>query len=342
MRPKLAFCFLVLILITSCASPTPGTAIPPTETPTRTPTPIISPTPAAPMTILVLPADLPQDQYDYYQTLVYDLATSNGMKYKTYNSLSADDIQAELPALKVVIALPPDPGLAALAAAAPGVQFLAVNIPDLPAAPNLSTIGAGGLPVDQQAFLAGYIAGMLAPEWRVGLLTQKDTSGGDATWTAFTNGYHYYCGYCRNPNFTQPSYDYPIVVRIPTDATPDQYDGYAKVLLDYFANVIYVYQPVATPDVLTYLTQYGKFLIGQDTPSNDIRGNWIASIQPDLIGAVKNIFPELVAGHGGQVVPTPLYLNDVSPQLLSEGKLRLAQEVLDGLQHGTISTGVTP
>jgi hypothetical protein len=37
-----------------------------------------------------------------------------------------------------------------------------------------------------------------------------------------------------------------------------------------------------------------------------------------------------------------LYLTDVNEDWLTEGKLRLAQEVLVGLQNGTIGTGVLP
>ena len=84
--------------------------------------------------------------------------------------------------------------------------------------------------MDQQAFLAGYIAGMVAPEWRVGILSQKDTPGGDAAVLAFSNGYHFYCGDCFNPNFTMGFHhgEYPIIVRIPTDAPASDYTGYAK------------------------------------------------------------------------------------------------------------------
>ncbi len=178
---------------------------------------------------------------DSYQTLVYDLTQANGMRWQVLNTLTPADLALAGPALKVVIALPPDPGLAALTAAAPGVQFLAVGIPDLPAASNLSTIGATGLPVDQQAFLAGYIAGLVAPEWKVGILSQKDTPGGTAAVTAFANGFTYYCGSCRNPLFPQPAGIYPVIVRIPTDAKPGEYTAYADLLLHNVVKVAYVY-----------------------------------------------------------------------------------------------------
>jgi hypothetical protein len=124
-----------------------------------------------PLAILVLPADMAQKDKDSYQTLVYGLTQANGMRFQVLNTLTAGDLALGGPALKVVIVLPPDPGLAALTAAAPGVQFLAIGIPDLPTASNLSSIGATGVPADQQAFLAGYIAGLVAPEWKVGILS---------------------------------------------------------------------------------------------------------------------------------------------------------------------------
>lgn len=341
MQRKLVFFFIITFLLTSCARPGSGT--PTAEVPTSTTVPTASPTLlSTPLTILVLPTDMAQAESDRYQTLVYDLAQASGMRFQVRNVLSPADVALEGPALKIVVALPPDPGLAELAAAAPGVQFLAVGIPGLAAAANLSSVGAGGVPVDQQAFLAGYIAGMVAPEWKVGVLYQKDTPGGEAARDAFSNGFYYYCGTCRNPNFPQPAGIYPIRVGIPTDAPLSDYNGHADLLIQNIVKVAYVYPEVATHDLLSHMAQSGLLLIGQTLPGEDIRPNWIASIQPDLISALQRIFPELAAGNGGQVAPTPLFLTDVNPDLLSEAKLRLAQEVLNGLENGTIGTGVNP
>jgi len=340
MQRKLAFFLLVSFLLASCSSPGSATSSPETSTPTSAPTASAAPT--LPLVILVLPADMPKADYDSYQTLFYDMAQAGGMRFQVRNTLTPEDVTFEGPALKVVIALPPDPGLAALAAAAPGVQFLAVGIPDLTAGSNLSTVGATGIPVDQQAFLAGYIAGMIAPEWKVGILYQKDTPEGEAGRNAFANGFTFYCGTCRNPLFPQPAGIYPVMVGIPTDAKTGEYTAYADILLHNVVKAAYVFPTIATPELLNYMTQNGLLVISQTLPGEDARPNWIASIQPDVISAIQHIFPDLVAGHGGQTVPTPLFLTDVNSDLLSEGKMRLVQQVLDGLQNGTISTSVTP
>jgi len=159
---------------------------------------------------------------------------------------------------------------------------------------------------------------------------------------AFANGFVYYCGSCRNPLFPQPAGIYPVVVRIPSDAKPGTYTAYADLLIHNVVKVAYVYPDVATSDLLSYMSQNNLLLIGQTLPGETVRPEWIASIHPDEIAAIKNIFPDLVAGNGGKVVPTPLVLADVNSSLLSAGKLRLAQAVLDGLQNGTIGTGLTP
>ena len=342
MRLKILLTVLTIAFLVACG----GQATPEPLVPTPSFTPVFTATPVDPLVILVLPPDTPAGESETFQTLVYQLAQENGMRFQLRNTLSVDELQMERPALKVVIAIAPDPGLAALAAAAPEVQFLAVDIPGITAGGNITTIGGVDQPIDKQAFLAGYLAPMFAWEWRVGILSQKDTPGGESARTAFTNGYHYFCGDCRNPIFSYPRPDYPVVVRIPTDALLNEYIYYAAALRDYnsnfYADVVYLYPDVATADVASYLVDEGALLIGQELPSEDLRSSWIVSIQPDLIPAIENVFPELLAGRGGTSIATPLFLTDINESLLTEGKLLLAQEILDGLQNGTIGTGITP
>jgi hypothetical protein len=340
---KLTFLLCILVFLSACNLRGGGTPTP--LAPTFTPAPTATSTPVAkPLVILVIPADMPQEESKEYQSLIYDLAEENGMRFQVRNTLSSDEMAFEGSALKVVVALPPDPGLVELAAAAPDVQFLAVDIPDLNAGSNLSTVGSTGIPIDQQAFLAGYIAGMLATEWRVGILSQKETDGGDEAVTAFSNGYHFYCGDCFNPNFSMgfSHGDYPVIVRIPTDASESDYSAYGALLVQNFVKVAYLYPEIATYNLASYMAQNDVLLVGQTLPGEDIRPEWITSIESDLPSAIQGIFPDLIAGNGGQAAPTPLLLKDVNSDLFSDAKLRLAQDVLNGLQNGTIGTGVNP
>jgi len=61
------------------------------------------------------------------------------------------------------------------------------------------------------------------------------------------------------------------------------------------------------------------------------------TIEPNTIKAIQLAWPDLIAGKGGVEVQSPLGLGDVDPTLLTPGRLRLAQETLDGLLAGRIS-----
>ena len=329
----------VLFLLSACAmpgqpAPTPiePTALPPIPSPTAEATAV------SPLAILVIPADMAQDQANLYQSIVYDLAQQAGMRFQVRNALATSEVSME-PGLKVVVALPPDPGLAGLAAAAPQVQFLGVGIPGLTSAANLSLIGASGKPVAEQAFLAGYIAAMLSPDYRVGIITQ-DSPEGLLAEKAFTNGFHFFCGLCQQAFL--PIYNYPVHLEIKTDVPEGQYPAYADVLVRYQVEVAFVYPEIATPDLLDYLFQKNIKIIGESMPFADLLPEWIVSIQPEVISAIQKIFPDLVAGQGGQNISIPLFLTDINPDLLTEGKKRLVEEVLSDLQAGYIDPGVKP
>jgi hypothetical protein len=283
---------------------------------------------------------MPVDEGNQYETAIYNLAQQNNMRFQVLNNLTPTDLSLIGSSLRLVIAFPPDPGLEALAAAAPDTQFLAVSIPGLKAASNLSTIAASGPPSDQQAYLAGYIAALLADDYRTGIVAPKGTAQGAAAETASTNGMHFYCGLC-NPAFP-PWYNYPLVDEIPSDASVSQVTPYADYLQEHQASVVFVSPQIASPELYNALAQDDLQIIGESLPSSSLKSSWVASLKPDLLSAVQKIFPDLLAGHGGQTLPSPLYLTDVNSDLLSVGKQRLAQQVLGELQAGLINPGVTP
>ncbi len=227
-----------------------------------------------------------------------------------------------------------------LAAAAPQTQFLAVNIPGVTAGGNVSTIGGAGDSPDIPAFLAGYIAAMLANDYRTGMIGEKDSAGSDIATLAYANGRQFYCGLC-NP-VAPPWYEYPIVVDMPADAPEGEANAYADALKDRLVQVAYIYPTVQIPSQVSYTASLGMWMIGENHPPEDARANWIATIQPDWIAAVQSAWSDIVAGSGGKSYPSPLTLTDINPDLLSEGRQRLAQEMLDKLVSGRVGTGVQP
>jgi hypothetical protein len=335
---------IFLALLAACGQSAPDATPTPIPTDTPVPTPVFTATPATPLAILVLPADLDPTLYDLYQTTVYDLAQGAGFRFQVRNTLSELDLE---PALRVVITLPPDPGpgIAALAAAAPQTQFLAINIPDVNAGGNISVL-ASDVQKNVVAFMAGYIGAMITDDYRIGMIYPDGNQEALIALDAYTNGMVYFCGACQKYYLYQDEYgnalDFPQSIQIPTDEDPANYGGYAVYLIQRRrVNYIYVYPDIATPELLAYIGSSGAVQVG-GTPQGDVPLYWAASLSPDTIGAIQAAWPNLIAGQGGQVVQSPLTFTNVDSSLFSPGKQAQAEQVLADLLAGRISPNSIP
>lgn len=332
---KILLTILIMLLAVACGGDEPTEIPPPTVVPTNTavPPPTLIPTASTPLAILVLPADMDKTTFDLYQKTVYDLAQASGYRFQVRNALTAVDVAD--PTLKVVIALPPDPGVATLAPAAPNVQFLAVNIPNLTAGGNLSVLAPSNQ-IEIPAFLAGYTLAMLTTEYHIGMLYPEGDDNAIRAVNAFNNGMRYYCGLCKRIYFT--AVDYPTFLSIPTTEDVSLHGGYANVLInDRDVDSIYIYPSIATDDLLTYVGTQGVLMIGTQMPATR-PGGWAMTITADTVTAIQIAWPQLSAGQGGQAVQSPLGLADVDPSILPAGKLQHVQNILDELLAGRILT----
>lgn len=336
MRVKQVFLFVIAILIlTACGGDETPEVAAPTVVPSQTPPPSATPIPtlSTPLALLVLPADMDKTTSDLYQRTVYDLALASGFRFQVRNALSQQDIAD--PTLKVVIALPPDPGVLTYAPAAPNVQFLAVNIPNLPAGGNISVLAPSN-EVEVPAFLAGYTLAMLLDEYHLGMLYPDGDQNALAALNAFNNGMRYYCGLCDGIYIDPVAY--PAVLGIPPNEDPGKFGGYANVLInDKDVDGLYIYPSLASDDFLSYVGTQGVYLIGISRPEPR-PGGWVMTVTPDTIKAIQTAWPQLTAGQGGQNVQSPLGLADVDPGILSDAKLRMVKETLDALIAGRIRT----
>lgn len=336
MRRTLSLSLLGLVIIAilvACGQATPEATPTPIPTDTPIPTATFTPPPSTPLAILVLPADMDQAMYDLYQTTVYDLAEQAGFRFQVRNTLSELDLE---PALRVVITLPPDPGpgIAALAAAAPQTQFLAINIPNIAAGGNISVL-ANTVQTDVIAFMAGYIGAMITDDYRIGMIYPDGNAEALRALEAYTNGKTYFCGICR-PYYYLP-YDFPQSIQIPVEEPPENYGGYAVYLIQQReVDFIFVYPDIATPELMAYIGSSGAVQVGSATQGN-IPLYWAASLSSDTIGAIQAAWPSLIAGQGGQAVQSPLGLTDVDPNLLSPAKQAQAEQVLAELLAGRIT-----
>ncbi|HEX2697909.1 MAG TPA: hypothetical protein VHM28_09385, partial [Anaerolineales bacterium] len=308
MRAKPAILIILLALILNACSFGGGNNTPtPAPTNTAIPLPTLTATPVTPLAILVVPEGMDKATSDAYQKVVYDLAQGSGLRFQVRNSMTPADLE---PGLKVVVALPPDPGIAALAAAAPQVQFLAVNIPGISAAGNISVLGSTSQ-VDMPAFIAGYTAAMISDEYHTGMIAPKGNPDAQKAEAAFTNGMAFYCGLCR-PFYYLP-YTYPQFIEIPSDEDKSHYPAYADFLIvQKKVYTLYVYPDIAIKELMDYLSTTGTQLIGVSLPDPK-PSSWVMTIRPDEVKAIENSWPNLLAGQGGQTVQSPLGLSDVDP-----------------------------
>jgi len=333
-RTKIVILGVVLMLILSAcganAAPTSSTSEPiPTET--AIPTPILTATPVVPLAILVLPATLDPDSSNLYQKTVYDLTQTSGMRFQVRNTLTPADLE---PGLQIVIALAPDPGIAALAAAAPNVQFLAINIPEIAPGGNISVLG-GNSQSDLAAFLAGYTAALITDDYRIGMMLPKDNADAIRAFNAYASGMTFYCGTCR-PFYYLP-WSFPQYIDIPADEDVTHYNAFSDILiLQKKVRTIYLYPDIATEDLMTYIGTTGTLMIGTKTPEQ-LPAGWVMTIQPDVVKAIQNAWPQLIGGQGGVTIQSPLGLSDIDPSLLSPGKRRLVEQMLQDLQAGYVS-----
>jgi hypothetical protein len=309
--------------------PATPAAIQATETPAPPPT-----IQTAQVILLALEGADPGDMLELQNTLS-ELTRADGLRFETLTKLTGVEFD---PGVRVVVAMPPDPGILNLAAANPQVQFLAVGVPGIQAASNLSAIGSEGDRPDQQGFLAGYLAAVISKDWRTGVISRGDTVEGKSARLGFTNGVTFFCGLCRPayPPFVQ----YPQYVELTGGASQAEQQAAADILIQNGVKTVYVYPGAGDETLLEYLAQAGVNLIGSGTPPATQRSNWVASIMMDETSALRLVWPRLMAGEKGIQISSPLVLGEINQDLLSTGRKNLVEKMLVDLLAGFIDSGV--
>jgi hypothetical protein len=181
---------------------------------------------------------------------------------------------------------------------------------------------------------------MITDDYRIGMIIPKDNPDAIRALNAFATGRTYYCGTCRPIYFF--NWSFPQYVEIPAEEDKANYDAYADILMiQRKVLAIYLYPDIAIPELYNYIGTTGMYVFGAVSPDPRPAG-WVMTISPDVIKGIQSAWPQLAAGQGGITVQSPLGLSDVDPEILSPGKERLVQQVLDDLQAGKISVGTAP
>jgi hypothetical protein len=286
--------------------------------------------------LLVFPEGSDKELSARLESGIEALALKDGIQAERVEGGDESDFGSDL---RLVIALPPDPGVQSWALAAPGVQFLAIGIPGLQVTSNISLIGPDGFRPDQQGFIAGLAAVLSTPDWRVGILTVEGSTAAQAAMQGFVNGVHYYCGRCIP---TRPPYvSYPIVISV---KDPISESGAAfDLLMQGSVRVVFVVREVVSSEILSRFNQVDLSFIGNNTPQDRlILESWIATVRPDPLPALESFWEDLMMGQGGFSEPMSFRLNHVDSASLSPGRQRFIEEHIQDLIDEVIDTGVDP
>jgi len=329
------------MVLSACnAAPSPSN-LPLTSTPfpTSTPTVVPSPTPEAPIAVLLVQPSTDATLAATAQTLISDLAAQAGLRFQVRQALDPE----QLAQAQVVVVLPPDPGLAALAEAAPETQFLALDLEGVEASKNVSIIQYPDERLDQLGFLAGFTAAIITPDWRVGVISEAETPAGKAARLGFINGVRYFCGLCLAVYPPYPPNGYPLTFDLSPAAEAETWQAAITYFKAWQVNTVFVAPSIAQERLLAQLADEGFNLILGQPPAPQWREHWVASLGVgDLQPAIAALWPHLLAGQGGQQVVLPLGFTAVNPDLLSPGRQGAVEEMLADLLAGAIDSGVDP
>ena len=326
-------CGTVILTARPTLTPSPSPTVTPTRIPTQTPTPTSLP----PMAVLLASTDADQVEVNNLQTVLNDIVTGAGLRWQVRQQLSLDDL---VPALRLVVAVPPNPDLAELVASAPKTQFIALGFPGLEPAPNLTQVGAAGDRPDQQGFIAGVVAAMLSADWRVGVISLSDTVEGRAARTGFLNGVVYFCGLCRPAH--PPFYEYPQYFELPSTASTVEWQEAANYMVDHYAQTVYVYPGAGDESMLSILAIAKVNIISSGEPPLAASSSWVLSLTTDPLPLIQSQVEGLLNGSitGGQSLVVPIQFTQLNQLKLTPGKQRLAEQTLSDMQAGYIDTGV--
>ena len=267
------------------------------------------------------------------------MAAEKGWELLSFRSFSELNIQGD-PVLFVIAG--GDVELSEEIERYPDAFFILVAVAGAIPAERVAVIGPEGMRADKVAFLGGFIAAMLTPSWRVGVIGVEQGGEGQAAIKSFLNGAVFFCGLCRTEY--PPFHEYPTSTTVANSDASSLRSGYEQLspMAIKTIGLTHEFPSDSVATVVSEVASVGINWIGPNPPSDESREHWIATILPFPAGDLENVYERLVLGEENVSIAISFDIRDVHPDLLSEGKLELAQEIMRDLERGVIDTGVDP
>ena len=336
------FWMIIIILLVGCrlspGSDGTGDMITPTEPQLATELPADTPTALPPVGVFLTPEGSDPDMVELLNPLFGAYIREEGLRYQVLPNLSPADFKTD--DYQIVVVIPPFPDLETLSQQAPDTKFLAVGFNDVNPLENLSVLGSGGGAFDVQGFIAGYIAAIVTTDWRVGVLSMQENEDALAAREGFQVGVKFYCGLC-NPKYapTGINYIYPKYIDLPVEVTDLEIEANVNFLVDRAVNTYYIVPHVGSEKIYRMLVGYQKNIIGAGSDfREEYRDYWVASLEYDLVAALKDFWPMFLDAESGIEGTPPLLITDVNPDLLSPGKIKLVDTIMEEVTSGYIKT----
>lgn len=321
---------LAVGLMAGCSRGEGQTPTPVQSEPAASPTDIPTETVLPPKLVLVVPPGSDPAQAAAVGPAAAQAAGEFGLAFEQRENLASGGAPENL---RMVVAIPPDPGVAGLASAMPETQFVAVGINGVSPSGNLTVLSGSEGQTDHQGFMAGYMAAMQANEWRVGMVGVSDEAGRRYQ-KAFENGAIYYCGFC-NPTYP-PYNDYPILVEANPGASLVEKQQAADTLLSQSITVVHVDPRAGEPQLWAYLAERGMLLVGDGAPPAGLESVWLASVDMGpTTGLGETLVRVLQNGAQGEI-GSGLSFTNINPQEVSEGRVKLVNEIYGMLVNEVI------
>ena len=349
-RSKLSLILIFSLVIAACSPGKPVVSVPSNtapapvetalapETPESTAQPSLTPAPLRMRVFLLASPDSDPRLLEEVQPVLQELAHQSGYEFEVLSSLSPEQIT---PDVRMVVGLPPDPGLQALAASAKQTDFFAIGMRGLEETANLTSTTYRQGEAGWQGFMGGIIAALITQDWRVGTISISDTSEGLEARNGFLNGVTYICGTCRQiypPFFDSQSQliQYPLYVELPSGAEDSAWLAAADLLIERGVETIFVYPGAGGEGLLSYLAESGIRIIGGIAPPENIQNNWVASIYSDTSSTWASQLEKALQGQELAQDSGDLQIGYINTDLLSPGRQKHAEAVLQDLLAGYI------
>lgn len=339
---------LVLLFTAGCATPPPATVEPsvaadavatmvaatmsasaqPADT--QEPTAEELPTLATSARALVVASGAPQAEVEALTSVVSELAAQDGLNVESKAEITPADLDANV---RVVVMAAPPANLDQLLQAGSDTQFVVVSGGSVAQeAANLSVIISNPA---YETFLAGYITELLTSRIAPVALLPSDAGDYATLEDAFLTGGRFFCGACRLlPNFENIT---PLIVAQPAASDAAAWRAAITPAAKFGLDVVYLPAASASEDAISVLAADAQRVIGNFDPPAELRGKWVATVRADTGETLRGLWPDLMAGSGGQRLTARVAVTDIAAQWLTPGRQRLVTDLRDRLESGDVS-----